>query len=164
MADDLGAFARRLDALAADLGRAAEESLKELGKAAEDDAREAVRGDLGDLSMSHWWTGRPIDITAKAEVQGDGVLIRPGRKERSPWRVLQDGRQASKAGDRRNSGTYTRKRDGAVVQKTRKVKRSSGATGGRGTWTTAVGLMAERTPKREHRVVQSVLRKHLKGG
>jgi len=107
----------------------------------------AVRADLGDLSMSHWRRSNPIEIVGMVdELATGGVEIAPARKARGPMRVLESGRKAYAAGDRRVSGTRVRQRDGVVVAKTRRVKRTTGAAGGRGTWSDADEMIRERAP------------------
>lgn len=165
MAEDLGAFARKLDRFADDLvADAVKGALKELGRAATQDAAKALRADIGDESMSGWPRRSPFVLTAQATVQDDSsVLVAPFRRARGPWRVLESGRTAHRAGDKRVTGTRVRKRDGVRVDKTRRVKRNVGAFPAKNTWSEAVEVMGAETPKREARVVREVLAKHFKG-
>jgi len=104
---------------------------------------DAVRADIGDLSMSGWTarSGDAIEIHGTVPKSGP-VRVEPSAK--GPMRVLTDGRQAYSAGDRRTSGAYVSKKTGERRQKSRKVKRNVGATQGKGTWGDAVGLMEPR--------------------
>jgi hypothetical protein len=164
MADDLGAFARKLDNIMDSfVGRVNDETLREIGNAAVRDAAGALAADIGDQSMSRWPVGKPFELTAEAKLEAGGVSVTPVRNARGPWRVLESGRAGYAAGDRRNSGTRTRKSDGVVVQKTRKVKRATGAAGGRGTWSAAVETMQRETPGRVDEAFQRVLRRQFGG-
>lgn len=166
VADDLKGFAARLDRFVDDLTReAVKESLAMLGREATRDAAKALVADIGDTSMSGWPRRSPFDLSIRSEVQVSegGVLVEPFRRAKGPWRVLNDGRQTYRAGDRRQSGTRARKRDGVTVAKFRKVKRNVGSVDAKNTWREAVEIMVREAPKREHRVVQSVLAKHFKG-
>lgn len=131
-----------------------------VGKDAQGDIKDAVRGDLGDTSMSGWRRGSPIDASAtRVTANGDGsVTVSPAGKSAGPMRVLESGRQAYTAGDSRTAGFRTRKRDGARVQKNRRVKRNVGATKGKGTWSDAEQLIDQRTPRRVYRETTKVLR------
>lgn len=135
---------------------------KAVGEAGKKLAGRAVQNDLGDMSMSGWQRGKPFDITSAYEFPvARTVEIAPARRNRGPMRVLEDGRQAYNAGDRRKSGTRTRKKDGVTVDKYRRVKRNVGATKGKGTWSDATELMERELPKVAHEHVVKVLRKHF---
>lgn len=105
---------------------------------------DAAAASIGDHSMSGWKRGAPIEIVGKV-VKRDGVAIAPTAA--GPMRVLNDGRQAHEAGGRRTAGTYKSKKTGDVRQKYRKVKRSMGATAGKGTWDDAANKIADEFPK-----------------
>lgn len=109
----------------------------------------AVRGDIGDQSMSRWWRANPIQIAGevnrKAQLDNLSVEIRPKGKARGPMRVLEDGRQAHEAGDKRVAGVRLRKKTNDYVTKYRKVKRKTGAAAGKQTWSDATSLMARRS-------------------
>lgn len=119
--------------------------LDAIGKAAKQDAAEAVRSDLGDMSMSHWWRGRPIEIQARYDVRSDHeVDLAPTPRSRGPWRVLEDGRRAGGAFDLVQVGR--RRKDG--TRRGRSRGRNQGATSGKSTWSDASRLMEQRTPQR----------------
>lgn len=124
------------------------------------DVAQAVRGDIGDSSMSGWRRGNPIEIVGAVE---GGSAIVPVRPARGPMRVLESGRNTYAAGDRRNSGMYTSKKTGMTRQKTRKVKRSVAAHGGKGTWSDARALIESNLAKRSrdalHRVMAGIFTK-----
>ena len=94
--------------------------------------------------MSGWHAkGQPaFALTGHATVTKDGssVEIVPAaegganwRKGAGPMRVMTDGRQSYKTGDRRRTGSRLNK-TGERVAKTRKIKGTVGATRGKGTW------------------------------
>lgn len=127
------------------------------------DVARAVRGDIGDTSMSGWRRGNPVEIVGAVEHPNAGIAIVPKGQAKGPMRVLESGRNAYAAGDRRNSGTYTSKKTGITRQKTRKVKRSVTAHGGKGTWSDAKALIEANLAKRSqaalHRVMARIFTK-----
>ncbi len=138
MAGSFAQFSRKLGAVARDVSD--KSALTRLGVAAKADAAEAVKGDLGDLSMSNWRRGKPIQIGARFDVKGTTVDVMATPRSRGPWRVLESGRSAGVS-----------KRRGRPVS----------ASAGKGTWSDAVKLMEDRTPKRAADHVGKVLAKHL---
>lgn len=150
MRSDLARAQRKLDAVVKELdGSAMRDRLEKFGKAAADVASSAVPTDIGDQSMSHWWKSSPIDIVAESKALDDRTVeVRPPRKTRGPWRVLEEGRKGYAAGDFRVSGMRYRKRTDDWVQKRRRVKRAMGATTGKQTWTDAVVLVRNWAPGR----------------
>ena len=128
-------------------GDAAKKRLERVGKAAAKIADSAVRADIGDQSMSHWWKSAPIDIVAQSKALDErSVEVAPPRKTRGPWRVLEEGRKAYAAGDFRISGMRYRKKSDDWVQKRRRVKRAVGATAGKQTWSDAVQMIERQVP------------------
>ena len=155
-------------------GTAARARLARVGKVTEGDVSKAIRADIGDQSMSGWKDkgGTAIELGGHSQVLSDHeVEIDPGttgganwRKGKGPMRVLEQGRQQYAAGDRRQSGTYTSKRTGLTTAKTRKVKRNTGATEGKGTWTDATQIMVREMPKRYEAEFVKDLARHLRRG
>ena len=146
MADTFESYARRLDKLNRSLsGPDMKQLLGTVGMAAKKDAAEAVAGDLGDHSMSHWRRGAPIPIEARFDVKSDSeVEVMPSPRSRGPWRVLEDGRKGGSATDMVQVGR--RRKDGTRRGKSR--GRNQGATSGKATWSDGEALMAQRTPGR----------------
>lgn len=123
----------------------------------------AVRGDIGDLSMSGWRRGKPIAISSHVEVEGETIVVRPGtvdnawRRGKGPMRVLEDGRNSSgvggfhgpgvvqRSGKNYQAGETARTASGKLRKvRTHKKRRWNGYTAGRGTWSDAlVGLNRE---------------------
>lgn len=145
-------FQRKLDKLADGVlsGDGQRRMLLAVGKELAPLVDASVRAEIGDLSLSHWARGKPVDIHGQANLNADGVEIKAAGKGGGPLRNLQSGRQSYAAGDRRNSGTYVSKKTGERKQKTRKVKRNTGAHGGRGVWDDAVGRIHDRYPGAYH--------------
>lgn len=130
-------------------GEAARKRLTKVAMETKSDVAEAVKGDLGDTSMSGWRRGKPFDVLGRYEIKSDTEFeITPQRKGYGPMRVLEQGRQAYSAGDKRRKGSYKSKKTGLVTERFRAVKRNVGATRGKGTWSDAVGLMQDRVPNR----------------
>ena len=94
--------------------------------------REVPRDAGGDDVLSGWprqpsvsqWELKDERITPNSA----SVAVRPVGLARGPFRILEDGRKAYRAGDSRVSGVRLRKRTNDYVLKTRGVKRNVGAT------------------------------------
>lgn len=101
--------------------------------------REVPRDAGGDDVLSGWprkpnvsrWELKDPRITPNTA----SVTVRPVGAARGPFRILEDGRKAYRAGDSRASGVRYRKRTDDYVLKTRSVKGNVGATKGKGTFT-----------------------------
>ena len=156
---DLAAFALKVDKVLNELDDPG--LFRAVGMEGKKLADRAVRNDIGDMSMSGWRRGNPFDVKSRFDVSERTVEISPERRVRGPMRVLEEGRKAYNAGDSRSSGSRVRKRDGAVIAKTRKVKRNVGAHGGKNTWSDATADMERELPKAAHQHVTKVLRKHF---
>ena len=166
MANDFASLSKKLNGFAAELdGSAAKARLQRVALETKVDVDDAVRADLGDLSMSGWRRRSPFDVRGRYELLTDQEFeIQPQRKAIGPMRVLEQGRTAYNAGDQRRKGSYTSKKTGATTDRFRKVKRNVGATAGKGTWTDAVRLMEARVPARIHREVVKALSRHFRKG
>jgi hypothetical protein len=158
MADTFASFSRKIGDLESELdGSKLKAKLEQIGKESKGDAEKAVRGDLGDLSMSNWRRGSPIQILARYDLRSDHEIeVTPSPRARGPWRVLEDGRRGGAATDLvlvgrvRKSGTRRAKSRG----------RNQGGTAGKSTWSDAVAIMERETPKRVDRyVVEAAIRK-----
>jgi len=130
----------------------------------------AVRGTLGDDSMSGWKRGAPIPIKGASRLVGDSEVFVSAGKASGPMRVLQSGRNQGNAGGMAGpgvsaDGTTRRNKNGTVRKATkRKARRWNGTTAGKGTWSKADALIAARTPARVHAEVRKALGKHLGRG
>jgi len=146
-----GAFAKKIERVTDELnGSAAKARLNKVALQTKPDVAEAVRGDLhGEQSFKNWRRNNRFEITGRYDIKSDTEFeITPQRKGYGPMRVLEQGRQAYSAGDKRRKGTYKSKKTGLVTERFRAVKRNVGATQGKGTWSDAVGLMQDRVPAR----------------
>jgi hypothetical protein len=138
---DLAGLNRKLDNLADSLTKDTRKLLNQVGMEGKTIGRGAVTGDLGDMSMSNWRRGRPIQIALRFNLLSDAeVEILPAPRASGPMRVLEDGRRGG-------------------MSKGRKRKGRVGSTAGRGTWTTATNRMADDLPKVVHRHTTATLRK-----
>jgi hypothetical protein len=147
MADDFSALARKIDRLATEFGdRAIADLNKRVGMETKKDVDAAVKGDLGDLSMSNWRRGRPIQINGRFDVEGDSLVISPAKRASGPMRVLEDGRRAGTARARRG-------RPGRRVSSSR----------GKSTWSDAVQIMEREVPGRIAKQVNKAIRSALRG-
>ncbi len=166
MAQSFAEFEVKLQAVLDEFdGTAAAARMARVAKATERDVDEAVRGTLGDLSMSGWRRGAPIDITGISRVRTDSAFISAGRAS-GPMRVLQDGRHPGggmQGPGVSPDGTTARTKAGKV-RKVRKARRWNGSSPNKDTWTHAAELMQERVPKRIAAEVHAALKRHLNGG
>lgn len=142
-------------------GAAATKALNAIGVDAKKDALEALKKDISDGTMSGWWrptakrpNRKPIPIVTAFTVTGDTELtIAPRGSSAGPWRVLEEGRKASSAGE---SYSYkkrrtTKARGTFTAEYSKKRKRNSGSTPAKHTWSEAAELIIKRTPARVHR-------------
>jgi hypothetical protein len=171
VADDLGAFARKLDRLEKDLAgkSGAEARMARYGRLGKDAAIQALSSDIGDSSMSGWRRGRPIDLKPAYEVlSAHEVEIAPRKRQRGPWRVLESGRNQGNASGfsgpaiNRSTGLTARTKSGGIrKQRGRKASRWNGYTRGKDTWSDARRLMEKRFFRAVHEDTTKVLRKHF---
>ena len=171
MAQGFAALERTLSGLSDDLtGTAAKARLERIAKAMPKDIEDAVRGDLGDLSMSGWRrkSGATMDVVGMAEVVSDtAILARPAPMSRGPMRVLEQGRNVNaSAGEGKFADAPTRlTKSGRVSKaKVRRAKRWNGYTSGKATWTDAEYLLVDRVPVHVHDELVAVLNKKFGGG
>ena len=163
--DGLDRSLRRLAVMKRELsGDAESKRLLRIARAVRPMADAQVRADIGDQSMSGWSHRSPVPIVSRARLSSPtSAVVEPTPKTRGPWRVMQSGRQAYAAGDRRVAGVRYRKRTNDYVLKTRLVKRNVGATRGRGTWTKAESAMATAARSQHTREVISKFRSTFRG-
>jgi len=153
LGDDLVKLARAFD------GSAKRTILDAIGEAGQDEVAPAVRGDIGDTSMSGWSHLKPVQITGRYRVlDDDSVVIMPTPQSAGPMTVLDRGREAYAAGARRKSGTRTVKATSERVDKFRTVKRRVGATRGKGTWQDAIKRIDRVIPAAVDKAVAAVVK------
>lgn len=176
---DLAAFAKKIGRVSAELdGTAARKRLTRVAVDTKKDVDEAVKGDLGDQSMSGWRRGKPFDIKGRFDIKSDSSFeVNPVPRGRGPMRVLEQGRNQGgasgfhgpgivrKGGKGYGAGETVRNANGKVRKvRTYKTKRWNGRTEGKGTWTDAVRLMQNRVPGRIARRFHDDLSKILGKG
>lgn len=140
MTTDLDGFNRKLADLSDSLTKDTKKLLNRVGMEGKAVAADAVKADIGDLSMSNWRRNKPIQITSRFNLTSDSsVEILPAPRASGPMRVLESGRSAG-------------------MSKGKKRKGRVGATAGRGTWSDATKKMETELP----RVVQDHTRDTLR--
>ena len=145
MATDLDGLNRKLDQLADSLTNDTKKLLTRVGMEGKSNTTSAVKGDLGDTSMSNWRRGKPIQVGVRFDIRSDSsVEFAPTPRSSGPMRVLESGRQAGMSKGKRRKGRV-------------------GSTAGRGTWTDATKKMEQELPKIVHEHTRATLRK-LFGG
>jgi hypothetical protein len=136
---DVARTTRRMGRLADEFSPAGmKPDLTKLGVLAKAEVGRAVAGDIGDLSMSNWRRGKPIQVTGRFDVDGTTVEVTPVPRARGPMRVLEDGRQARGA---QSKVSFRQLKSGSIKVRRGKTTARSGATRGRGTWTDATRAM-----------------------
>jgi hypothetical protein len=125
--------------------------LARIGNKVKGDVDNAVRGDIGDLSMSGWRRGNPIQIQGAYKVLTPTSLeIAPTPRSRGPMRVLEQGRHAGGGfqgpGVNRSTGLTARTKGGRV-RKVRANGRWNGRTDGKDTWSDAVRVLEKKVPR-----------------
>ena len=141
MTTDLAGLAKKIDSLNDSLSNDTKRLLNRVGMEGKANATSAIKGDLGDLSMSNWRRGKPIPIGVRFNIlSGSEVEFTPTPRASGPMRVLEDGRRAG-------------------MSKGKKRKGRVGATAGRGTWSDTVAKMETELPKVVHEHTLATLRK-----
>ena len=166
-----GDLSYRLDLLAREVsGKAQTDRLKRVGVLSKADINEAVRADLGDLSMSGWRRGNPHEITGRFDPAGDSAIaMTPAKRGRGPMRVLEDGRNQGNAGGMAGpgvsaDGTTRRTKSGGVRKvRQRRARRWNGRTQGKGTWTDATQIMERKMPARYEAALVRDIARHIRG-
>jgi hypothetical protein len=149
-------LSKRIDLLAREMGGKGQQArLKRVGVLSKTDVNQAVRADIGDLSMSGWRRGNPHEITGRFDLEGDSaVVMSPSKRGRGPMRVLEQGRNQGNAGGMAGpgvsaDGTTRRTKSGAVRKvRARQARRWNGTTRGKNTWTDATEIMVKKMPAR----------------
>lgn len=144
-------------------GRALKARLTKVGVLSKADINEAVRNDLGDLSMSGWRRGNPIEVAGRFDVQGTKLEMSPAKPARGPMRVLEQGREQRTKGDRVESGLGRARKDGTRRMRYRTAKRNAGRTQGKDTWTDATKIMERKMPDRYERALRADIARHIRG-
>ncbi len=170
MATGFGDFTHRMELLAKEMdGRALKARLTKVGVLSKADINEAVRNDLGDMSMSGWRRGNPTEIAGGFDVEGSTVTMLPSRSSAGHMRVLQDGRNRGDVGRMAGpgvstDGTTARASSGGVRKvRARRGRRWNGTTRGKDTWTDATKIMERKMPDRYERALRADIARHIRG-
>ena len=169
MAGDFGTLNKKFDQLASEFdGRQLRKSLEVVGRETKGDIVEAVRGDLGDNSMSGWRRGKPVPLVGRYDIVSDHEIdMTPAPRARGPLRVLEEGRNANAFGNAFGAAVAAFTAEPKLTksgkrrkQRAKKVKRWNGVTQGKGTWSDASELMERRVPIRirDHIVLGAMTR------
>jgi hypothetical protein len=142
--NDLHLFAKDLSKMADGLGgNVLRPAFEKVGLSAKDAATRAARGDLGgDATFSGWRKPGALQAKYTLHRNGRGVTIHRTPKSAGPWRVAEDGRNASSPYQgpsiNQRTGTTSRTKSGKIAaRKPGRARRYSGTTAGKGTWTKA---------------------------
>jgi hypothetical protein len=128
-----------------------------VGAQAKEDAKTAVARDIGDHSMSGWPRAKPLDLAAEWKSLDDGIIVRPTGRTRGPWRVMEDGRKAYRAGQFRSRGSRVGK--GGAYTRLALVSGTVGATQGKSTWSDATDIIAKDAAKKITKAKVAAVRK-----
>jgi hypothetical protein len=171
--NDLAAFARKMEAVQRDLtGQTSRSQMARVGKKLQPEIDRAVRGDLGDTSMSGWRRKGPIPIVGSSRALSDhAVIVEPVKPAKGPMAVLERGRNVGNAGGfsgpgvNRSTGATRRTKSGGVAKvRAFKAKRWNGYTAGKGTMSEASQAIKVKAPGLVEGELVRVLSKHLRRG
>lgn len=93
------------------------------------------------------WFNVPLEAYPSVHKSGYGVTIGRTRASVGPWRVAESGRRAQTKGVKLEAG-FRHNKNGTVVQKYKKAKRTLSATEGYEAWTKAEQSMMAAAPPR----------------
>jgi hypothetical protein len=166
---DLVKLHGRLDGFAAQYdGHGLDRKLQYLCLQAKTDAKEVVAPDAGgDLTLSNWWrpnspshpNRKRLTIGVRYDKSTEGpnaYVITPTPRSKGPWRVLEDGRKASAAGDK----SFYTSRSGKV--RARKSKGASASPAKR-TWSKFSSLAILRMERRNVSAFDQIFIKVFRG-
>lgn len=168
-------IAKRLMILESGLaGKDRAAAMMRLGRAAQQDHLKAARADLGGDNKFSGWARAPLNTELdQAKLNAGQVTVRPTGRARGPYRVAESGRGASGATggfqgpsiNRKTGTTFRTKKRGNVSmrQSGARVKRWSGTTAGKNTWTDGVQIVARETPDRLRKEIRKTLVKAVRG-
>jgi hypothetical protein len=171
--NDLAAFARKMDAVQRDLtGQTSRSQMARVGKKLEPEIDRAVRGDLGDTSMSGWRRKKAIEIVGSSKVLSDhAVIVQPTPESKGPMAVLERGRNitsglgAMQGPGVSADGSTKRNKNGALRKvRARKARRWNGYTDPKYTMSAASQAIKVKAPALVEGELVRALSKHLRRG
>ena len=99
----------------------------------------------GDYKFSRW--PKASELQVKYQVSDKGrVVIHRAPRSAGPWRVAEEGVKAQTKGDKLEAG-FRKNKNGTVVQKYKKSKRTTKGTGGQGSWTAFEAIVIPKASK-----------------
>ena len=99
----------------------------------------------GDYKFSRW--PKASELQVKYQVSDKGrVVIHRAPRSAGPWRVAEQGVKAQTKGDKLEAG-FRKNKNGTVVQKYKKSKRTTKGTGGQGSWTAFEAIVIPKASK-----------------
>ena len=111
----------------------------------------------GDYKFSRWPKAGELQVKYQVSDKGRVVIHRAPRSA-GPWRVAEEGVKAQTKGDKLEAG-FRKNKNGTVVQKYKKSKRTTKGTGGQGSWTAFEAIVLPKvSPLIEREVKASLFR------
>jgi len=157
--NDLPAFARSLDRLAASLSSSQMETVSTaVGVAGKKDIAEAVARDLGGTGFSHW----KIPIVGRFDpLPHGGVSFTLQGKAKGPGRVAEEGRHQGQSGPLQGPIAVRLTKSGRVAKRQGRHRKWNGQTRGKHTWTHATELIEQRSDERVLAAIDRIVEVNL---
>jgi hypothetical protein len=112
----------------------------------------------GDYKFSRWPKASELQVKYQLTKKPGGVVIHRAPRSAGPWRVAEEGVKAQTKGDKLEAG-FRKNKNGTVVQKYKKSKRTTKGTSGQGSWTAFEAIvMPKVSPLIEREVKASLFR------
>lgn len=109
------------------------------------------------MEFSRWPKAGVLQVKYQVSDKGRVVIHRAPRSA-GPWRVAEEGVKAQTKGDKLEAG-FRKNKNGTVVQKYKKSKRTTKGTGGQGSWTAFEAIVLPKvSPLIEREVKASLFR------
>jgi hypothetical protein len=99
----------------------------------------------GDYKFSRWPKASELQVKYQVSDKGS-VIIHRAPRSAGPWRVAEEGVKAQTKGDKLEAG-FRKNKNGTVVQKYKKSKRTTKGTGGQGSWTAFEAIVIPKASK-----------------
>lgn len=134
------------------------------------DVQKAVRGDIGDVSMSGWLPGDPLRGMVERNPKDGQAAIVPFGRQGGRFRVLESGRNAD-GGAGGFQGPGINFRTGRTSARARSTgrggstrgRRYNGQTRGKNTWSDAQALVEQSLGKRSAKALHQIMVKTFRG-
>jgi len=113
----------------------------------------------GDYKFSRWPKASELQVKYQLTKKPGGVVIHRAPRSAGPWRVAEEGVKAQTKGDKLEAG-FRKNKNGTVVQKYKKSKRTTKGTGGQGSWTAFEAIVI---PKAQRVLVKELRQAFIRG-